>query len=113
MEAVMPLNTDKRFVVRNRDWHPPAYAPGYKTSVARSPNQALVSLQRPSVSELSGPEFANLRMGAHDNDLLLNYREGQGRDGLPVGERIVMFGRVLDQYAKPIPHTLVEMWQAN
>lgn len=109
----MPLNTDKRFVVRDRNWHPAAYTPGYKTSVARSPSQALVSLQRPTVSELSGPEFTNLRMGSNDNDLLLNYREGQDGDGLPIGERMVMFGRVLDQYAKPVPQTLVEMWQAN
>lgn len=109
----MPLNTDKRFVVRDRDWHPSAYAPGYKSSLARSPQQALVSLQTPSVSELAGPEFSHLRMGAHDNDLLLNYREGQGQNGLPVGERMMLFGRVLDQYGKPVPQTLVEMWQAN
>lgn len=109
----MALNENKRFVVRDREWHPNAYAPGYKSSVARSPQQALVSLQRPSASELAGPDFTRLRLGPHDNDLLLNYREGQGRDGLPVGERMMLFGRVLDQYGKPVPHTLVEMWQAN
>lgn len=103
----------KRFVERHRYWHPPAYAPNYKTSVARSPQQSLVSLQRPSTSELTGPDFRDLEMGTHDNDLLLNYREGQGQDGLPVGERIIMFGRVLDQFAKPVPYTLMEMWQAN
>lgn len=104
---------DKRFVQRDRDWHPPAYAPGYKTTVARSPNQALVSLMKPSASELTGPDFRALRMGPHDNDLLLNFREGKGQDGLPIGERIIMFGRVIDQFGKPVPHTLVEMWQAN
>lgn len=114
----MPLNADKRFVERDRNWHPAAHTPGYKTTVARSPRQAPVSLQSPSVSELSGPEFTNLRMGPHDNDLLLNFREnpgreGQGRDGLPIGERIIMFGRVVDQFGKPVPQTLVEMWQAN
>lgn len=106
-------NHNKRFIPRDRNWHPAAYTPGYKTSVARSPSQALVSLQSPTVSELSGPEFTKLRMGPHDNDLLLNYREGNAQDGLPVGERIIMFGRVVDQFGKPVPHTLVEMWQAN
>ncbi|HBP77404.1 MAG TPA: protocatechuate 3,4-dioxygenase subunit beta, partial [Halomonas sp.] len=43
-------NDNKRFVTRDRNWHPPAYAPGYKTSVARSPQQALVSMQQPTVS---------------------------------------------------------------
>ena len=102
----------KRFVERDRNWHPPAYAPGYKTSVARSPQQALVSMQKPTVSELSGPDFRQLRMGPHDNDLLLNFRQDQNQ-GLPQGERIIMFGRVVDQFGKPVPHTLVEMWQAN
>jgi len=109
----MQDSDNQRFVPRDRNWHPPAYAPGYKTSVPRSPNQALVSLQHPSRSELTGPRFEALRLGPHDNDLLMNYREGQGQDGLPVGERIVMFGRVVDQFGKPVPHTLVEMWQAN
>lgn len=105
---------NKRFVERDRNWHPPAYAPGYKTTVARSPKQALVSMQRPSVSELTGPDFRNLRMGPHDNDLLLNFRDGGTHENaLPIGERIIMFGRIIDQFGKPVPHTLVEMWQAN
>ncbi len=42
---------NKRFVARDRSWHPPAYAPGYKTSVARSPSKrwsACSSLPSPS-----------------------------------------------------------------
>ena len=106
------MTTPRRFVERDRNWHPPAYAPGYKTSIPRSPNQALVSLQNPSISELSGPDFRKLRMGHHDNDLLMNFRD-EASPGLPVGERIILFGRVVDQFGKPVPHTLVEMWQAN
>lgn len=104
---------NKRFVARDRNWHPPAFAPGYKTSVARSPQQALVSMQQPTVSELTGPDFSLLRMGQYDNDLLMNFRQEPSQGGLPQGERIIMFGRVVDQFGKPIPHTLVEMWQAN
>ncbi|WP_106475769.1 protocatechuate 3,4-dioxygenase subunit beta [Phytohalomonas tamaricis] len=99
----------KGFYARDRRWHPAALTPGYKTSVARAPNQALVSLQAPSASELSGPDFSHLQMGPHDNDLLLNFNN----TGLPIGERIIMFGRVIDQFGKPVPGTLVEMWQAN
>ena len=77
----MPRNDNKRFVERDRNWHPPACAPGYKPSVARSPSQAYVSMQAPSVSELGGPDFSRLRMGPHDNDLLLNYREDPARAG--------------------------------
>lgn len=109
----MAQNDNAAFVMRDRRWHPPAYAPAYKTSVARSPQQALMSLQTPSRSELSGPDFDHFQLGPHDNDLLLNYREGQGRDGLPIGERIVVYGRVVDQYDKAVAGTLVEAWQAN
>lgn len=101
-----------RYFERDRTWHPPAYAPGYKTSVRRSPQQALVSMPYPSQSEITGPQFQNLRLGPADNDLLLNYRDGS-MPGLPAGERMMLFGRVVDQMGKPVPHTLVEMWQAN
>lgn len=99
---------NRRFVARDRNWQPKAYTPDYKTSVARSPRQALVSIPQ-SLSETTGPDFSHLKMGRHDNDLLLNFDHG----GLPIGERIIMFGRVVDQYGKPVPRTLVEMWQAN
>ena len=98
----------RRFIIRDRNWHPKALTPDYKTSVPRSPRQALVSIPQ-SLSETTGPDFSHLKMGEHDNDLLLNFNHG----GLPIGERIIVAGRVCDQYGKPIPHTLVEMWQAN
>lgn len=97
-----------RFVVRDRTLHPQALTPAYKTSVPRSPRQALVSIPQ-SLSEASGPDFSHLKFGEHDNDLLLNFNHG----GLPIGERIVVSGRVVDQYGKAVPNTLVEMWQAN
>jgi protocatechuate 3,4-dioxygenase beta subunit len=102
------LPSESRFVIRDRNWHPKALTPDYKTSVPRSPRQALVSIPQ-SLSETTGPDFSHLKMGEHDNDLLLNFNHG----GLPIGERIVVSGRVMDQYGKPIPLTLVEMWQAN
>ncbi|MDV7213212.1 protocatechuate 3,4-dioxygenase subunit beta [Azotobacter beijerinckii] len=98
----------RRFVARDRNWQPKGYTPDYKTTIARSPSQALVSIPQ-SLSETTGPDFTHLKMGKYDNDLLLNFNHG----GLPVGERVIMCGRVIDQYGNPVPHTLVEMWQAN
>ncbi|MEM1274228.1 MAG: protocatechuate 3,4-dioxygenase subunit beta [Pseudomonadota bacterium] len=94
---------------RDREMQPPAFTPGYKTSVARSPRYALISLEN-SVSEITGPVFGHDDIDAGDNDLLTNYAEpGQS----PIGERIILHGRVLDEDAKPVPATLVEIWQAN
>lgn len=94
---------------RNRALHPPALTPGYKTSVARSPRQSLISLEN-TISEITGPRFGHGDIDAGDNDLLTNYaRPGEG----PIGERIILHGRVLDENARPVAGTLVELWQAN
>lgn len=109
----MADNRHTDFVMRDRGRHPDPAAVGYKTTVLRHPQQALMSLQTPSASERSGPDFGALALGPHDNDLLMNYRPGGPADGLPIGERIQVYGRVIDQFATPVPNTLVEVWQAN
>jgi protocatechuate 3,4-dioxygenase beta subunit len=100
--------TTGEFFQRDRTLHPPALTPNYKTSVKRSPQNALLSLQN-SMSEITGPVFGPDDLGPLDNDLILNYAHG----GEPVGERIVVHGRVLDENGRAVPNTLVEFWQAN
>jgi protocatechuate 3,4-dioxygenase beta subunit len=96
------------YAQRQGHLHPPALTPGYKTSVLRSPNQALISI-RHTLSETTAPVFRAEELGPRDNDLLLNF----AHDGLPIGERIVLHGWVRDQFGAPVPHALVEIWQAN
>ena len=94
---------------RDRTIQPPAFTPDYKTSVARSPRYSMISLQN-SVSEITGPRFGHSDIDAGDNDLLTNYaKAGES----PIGERIILHGRVLNENACPVPNTLVEIWQAN
>ena len=102
------MQANAEFFQRDRSIHPPAHAPGYKTSVTRSPKQALLSLQN-SLSEVTGPVFGHGDLGPLDNDLIRNY----AKTGEPIGERIIVHGRVLDESGRPIPNTLVEFWQAN
>lgn len=97
------------FYQRDRGWHPPALAKDYKTSVSRSPRYSLISLEN-SPSEITGPVFGDSDIDPIDNDLILNYAK-PGED--PIGERIIIHGRVLDENARPLPGTLVEAWQAN
>ena len=70
--------------------------------------QALLTLQQ-TLSEITGPTFGHADIAPLDNDLTLNF----GHGGMPVGERIILHGRVLDENARPVPNTLVEIWQAN
>jgi len=92
---------------RDRFWHPPAYTPGYKTSMTRAPSRPLVAMAS-TLSEETGPVFGRDMLGERDNDLITNFT------GQPaIGERIIMHGRVLDQSGRPVPDTLIEIWQAN
>ncbi len=97
------------FYQRDRNWHPPAFAPGYKSSVLRSPRRALVSLDS-TVSEMSGPAFGRGMLGPLDDDLTRNFsRPGESA----IGPRIIVYGRVMDQDGRGVPEILVEVWQAN
>ncbi len=96
------------FYQRDRTLHPPAFTPAYKTSVLRSPQKSLISLQN-SLSEITGPVFSSAELGPKDNDLVMNY----AKDGLPVGERILVHGYVWDENRRPVRNALVEVWQAN
>lgn len=94
---------------RDRTLHPPAHTPDYKSSVARSPRLSLVSL-RSAIGESTGPVFGHADVDEGDRDLLTNHaRAGES----PIGERIILHGRVLDENARPVPNTLLEIWQAN
>jgi protocatechuate 3,4-dioxygenase beta subunit len=102
------VESKSEFIQRDRSWHPPAFTPIYKTSVSRSPRHALLSLQN-SLSEVTGPLFSHNELGTLDNDLIRNY----AKTGDPIGERIIVHGKVLDENRRPVPNTLVEFWQAN
>jgi protocatechuate 3,4-dioxygenase beta subunit len=97
------------FFQRDRSWHPPAFTPGYKTTVARSPRFALLSLNN-TLSELTGPVFGHSMIGELDNDLIRNY--GRPSES-PIGERVIVHGRVLDERGRGIAGVLLEFWQAN
>jgi protocatechuate 3,4-dioxygenase beta subunit len=81
--------------------HPP-----YASSVKRSPRHPLVVLPH-TLSELSGPLFGFERMQANDADLTRQHA------GEPLGERIIVSGRVMDEGGRALPGTLVEIWQPN
>lgn len=85
----------------------PAYlSPAYTSTVKRSPSQSLILLPQ-SLSEMTGPVFGHDRVRESDHDLTRQHA------GEPLGERIIVTGRVLDEDGRPVPHTLVEVWQAN
>ncbi|GLY78809.1 protocatechuate 3,4-dioxygenase subunit beta [Actinoallomurus iriomotensis] len=90
------------------DPHPPYLHPPYQSTPLRAPSRPLiVPAYGPDAVELSSPVFGHSELGTFDNDLTRQHR------GEPLGERIIVTGRVLDSSGRPVPNTLVEVWQAN
>jgi len=85
---------------------PEYHYPPYKSSVARSPRMPLVLLSK-TLTERTGPVFGHGLIRERDNDLTAQHA------GDPIGERILVHGRVLDEDGKPVRGALVEVWQAN
>ena len=86
--------------------YPYLVSPPYKSTLKRGPQQAPLRL------DAALPVSANLTARSslilpHDMDLTT-----QG-DGEPIGEKIVVTGRVLDEDGKPVRNSLLEVWQCN
>jgi protocatechuate 3,4-dioxygenase beta subunit len=96
--------------LRPRDWssHPAYLDAGYRSTALRGPTRPLIPLGAAHTT-ISAPVFGQHQLGAHDADLTVNGR----KDAEPLGERIVVTGRVLDENGRAAPDTLIEIWQAN
>jgi protocatechuate 3,4-dioxygenase beta subunit len=84
--------------------HPPYLYPDYASTVKRAPKRRLIALEQ-TLSEVTGPGAA--WAGPDFADLT---KAGKGE---PLGERIILAGRVLDESGRGIAGTVVELWQAN
>jgi protocatechuate 3,4-dioxygenase beta subunit len=78
----------------------------YRSSIGRVPSKPLIQLPH-TISELSGPVFGHDSIGETDNDLTRQHAND------PLGERVILTGRVLDEDGRTVPNTLIEIWQAN
>ena len=86
---------------------PPSLFPDYRSTVPRSPRLAPIRAPQ-TLTEVTGPAGVWDRlMGPAAADLTAQQK------GEPLGQRIVVTGRVLDENARPVPHTVIEIWQAN
>ncbi len=86
---------------------PPYLYPDYRSTVLRAPSRPLVKLPEEWFHRLPGPVFGRIPVQPGDADLTRQHY------GEPLGERIIVTGRVLDSDGKPVRDTLVEVWQAN
>ena len=86
--------------------HPPYLYPDYRSTRLRAPSRPLLLLPR-TLSELTGPVYGHGHVGELDHDLT------QRHAGEPLGERIIVTGRVTGSDGRPVRSALIEIWQAN
>ena len=92
--------------VRPTGVHPPLLSPDYASTETRAPAEPLVLLPQ-NLTEVTGPLLGPGRVTDADADLTRQH------GGEPLGQRILVSGRVLDSDGRAVPYTLVEIWQAN
>jgi protocatechuate 3,4-dioxygenase, beta subunit len=86
--------------------NPPYLYPDYRSTRLRAPKRPLLLLPK-TLSELTGPVFGHESVGELDHDLTRQHA------GEPLGERIIVTGRVTDSDGRPVRSALIEIWQAN
>ncbi|MGK5629349.1 protocatechuate 3,4-dioxygenase subunit beta [Streptomyces sp. URMC 123] len=86
---------------------PEPEVPAYEGLPERRPLRPPVLVRDPDAVELTGPVFGPADVTALDHDLTA------GHPGEPVGERVVVAGRLLDRSGRPVRGQLIEIWQAN
>src|SRR5215207_353335 len=91
---------------RRESADPPYLHPDYVSTRKRAPRRPLVPLPQ-TLSEVTGPVYGHERVGELDHDLTRQHA------GEPLGERMILHGRVLDGDGRPVRNTLIEIWQAN
>jgi len=85
---------------------PVSLYPPYRATVLRAPRQPLIVLPH-TLSEITGPVYGGSDISETDCDLTRQHA------GEPLGQRIIVRGRVIDDAGRAVPDTLVEIWQAN
>jgi protocatechuate 3,4-dioxygenase beta subunit len=86
--------------------NPPLDYPAYRSTALRAPHQPLQVMPQ-GLTEVTGPLLGRERVIAADADLTTQH------EGEPIGERIIVTGRLLDSGGRAVPDTLIEIWQAN
>ncbi len=87
------------------DSQPANDTPAYGSTHLRHPQRPALRIPH-TVTEMTGPIFAASRLAPMSDLSMINGQSAQG-------ERIIVRGRVTDEDDRPIPHTMIEIWQAN
>jgi protocatechuate 3,4-dioxygenase beta subunit len=90
-----------------QDVNPPYDFPTYAITKYLAPHENLIELPSAWLRDTPGPSYARIPVQGNDSDLRNQC------SGKPIGQHIVIYGRVVDRFGRPVPNALVELWQTN
>jgi protocatechuate 3,4-dioxygenase, beta subunit len=102
-ESMTTASTPFRPVVAGSQ--PANDTPSYGSTHLRHPTRPPLRIPQ-TATEITGPRFTAAQFAAMPDLSVTDGRQAQG-------ERIIVRGRVIDESDRPIPHTMIEIWQAN
>jgi protocatechuate 3,4-dioxygenase, beta subunit len=85
---------------------PPYLYPDYRSTTLRAPREPLAELPQGAL-DVPGPRVPRGFVRDKDNDLTVLGKSA------PLGEKMILVGRVLDEDGRAVRDSLVEIWQAN
>ncbi|MEL6412207.1 MAG: protocatechuate 3,4-dioxygenase subunit beta [Pseudomonadota bacterium] len=101
--------SESAFKPRDMEWHPRVLYPEYRSTRLRAPKHKPLRYDA-TQTERKGPAFGRDILSPLDNDLIVNYaKPGQSA----IGPRIIVHGKLLDEFGRAVPGKLIEVWQAN
>jgi protocatechuate 3,4-dioxygenase, beta subunit len=94
-------------VATYEDANPPYLYPAYEATLRRAPTKRLIEVPKGFFHHSTGPVWGRVPVRPGDNDLTKQHA------GRPIGQTIMLRGRVLDSDGRGVPNTLIEIWQTN
>jgi protocatechuate 3,4-dioxygenase beta subunit len=85
---------------------PPYLYADYRSTRLRSPKEQLLELPADAL-DIPGPFVPRGFVRHGDNDLTVHGKSA------PLGEKMILEGRITDESGRPVRDSLVEIWQAN
>jgi protocatechuate 3,4-dioxygenase, beta subunit len=106
-EKNVPGSLEMPVAREDTEAQPPSLYADYRSTLLRSPTQPLIRIPQ-TLTETSGiSDRWEQLMGGAFADLTTQHK------AVAIGQRIVVTGRVLDENRRPVPRTIIEIWQAN
>ena len=86
--------------------NPPHFFKGYKSNINRAPRKKFLKITK-AINKGSGLKVLSKNFEMNNN--LLSFKKHKS----PIGQKIIIKGKVINRRGNPLKGTIIEIWQAN